>query len=65
MVGLPTPVDRWHRRSAWRCGVLAHKPAVAGVVPGLWALGGNQSGSGCVCVSYFKAAEVADIRRPQ
>lgn len=45
--------------------VLALEPAVAGVVPGLWALGGNQSGSGCVCVSYFEADKVADIRRPQ
>ena len=31
---------------------------------GLWALGGNQSGVGCVCVSYFKKDVVADIRRP-
>ena len=31
---------------------------------GLWALGGNQSGGRCVCVSYFKAGEVVDIRRP-
>lgn len=31
---------------------------------GLWALGGNQSGGRCVCVSHFKASEVADIQRP-
>lgn len=31
---------------------------------GLWALGGNQSGVGCVCVSYFKKDVVAEIRRP-
>ncbi len=45
--------------------VLALDPAVAGVVPGLWAVGGNQNSGSCVCVSHFTAAEVADIRRPR
>ena len=58
--------------------VLALDPAIAGVVPGLWALGagrwavgagrwavgGNQASGTCVCVSHFNAAEVADVRRP-
>ena len=44
--------------------VLALDPAIAGVVPGLWAVGGNQASGTCVCVSHFNAAEVADIRRP-
>ncbi len=44
--------------------VLALEPAVAGVVPGLWAVGGNQASGRCVCLSHFTAAEVADIRRP-
>ena len=44
--------------------VLALEPAVAGVVPGLWAVGGNQASGTCVCLSHFTAAEVADIRRP-
>lgn len=50
--------------------VLALDPAVAGVVPGLWAVGGNQGSGTCVGVgvgvgvNHFTAAQVPDTRRP-